>query len=227
MNPANKMKTTGRLLSKGEKRRIPLFLFLLGLPYFMVDAQTVSDTTRTHPVVEKTPAGAVLRSLVIPGWGQWYNDQKLKAVIVFAGEAALVGNVVYYHQKAKNSTDPFEQAFFEDYKSQFIWYLVGAHLLSLLDAYVDANLWDFDTGPDLTKSKYLIDETPADWSLSLRLPLGRNRKSRGRTRRGRIERISYGWPLPAEASINHRSRMKNALESELFSQIVEDDHDKR
>jgi len=43
-----------------------------------------------------------------------------------------------------------EMEFYEDLSSQYIWWLFGVHLLSILDAYVDAHLWNFDTGPDLS-----------------------------------------------------------------------------
>lgn len=141
------------------------------LPLLQAKAWTAVDTTGTQSSARKSPAGAVLRSFAFPGWGQWYNEQKLKAVVVFAGEAALAGNIVYYHQKMVKSTEPGEEAFYRDYRSQFIWYLVGAHLLSMLDAYVDANLWDFDTGPDLSCSRMDGQVCPRVWRLSLKLPL--------------------------------------------------------
>lgn len=119
-------------------------------PLRSTKAQVMSDSTRTEPPEEKSPTGAMLRSALIPGWGQWYSDQKLKAVIVFGAQMALIGNAVYYHQKSVRGQTPDERDFYLDYKSRFIWYSVGFYLLNLLDAFVDAHLWSFDTGPDLS-----------------------------------------------------------------------------
>ena len=30
-----------------------------------------------------------MRSLAVPGWGQWYNEKKLKAAVVFAAELGI------------------------------------------------------------------------------------------------------------------------------------------
>jgi hypothetical protein len=118
--------------------------------FHSVQAQTENDSTKLAPPMEKSPSGAMLRSVLIPGWGQWYSDQKLKAVIVFGIELALIGNAVYYHQLAVKSQTSEDQIFYEDYRSRFTWYTVGFHLLNILDAFVDAHLWSFDAGPDLS-----------------------------------------------------------------------------
>lgn len=188
LKPENGVHPKQKLRSKGESRCIPLFCFLIWIRVFPAGAQIPSDTSGVERPTVKTPAGAVLRSLVLPGWGQWYNEQKLKAVLVFGAEAAMVGNIVYYHQKAIRSVDASERAFYEDYRSQFVWYLAGVHLLSLLDAYVDANLLDFDTGPDLTDSGMGETIQPSACNLSLTIPLNRAPHVRDRKRISGFER---------------------------------------
>ena len=113
-------------------------------------AQENSDSVHVTTIVEKSPRGAMLRSALMPGWGQLYNNQKLKALLVFGGEMALVGNAIYYNQVANKSQTVDEQRFYKDMRSQFLWWLFAIHLLNILDAYVDAHLWNFDTGPDLS-----------------------------------------------------------------------------
>lgn len=145
-----------------------------------------SDTTETIRVVqnrgavfagdslEKSPWGAVVRSLVVPGWGQWYNERKWKAPLVLASDAVLLG---IYFQRDKRvdriqgqrsvidrqlKTDPFLteekrrilQARFNDLtgdldaalnrRNLFGWLFAISHLLGMVDAYTDAHLYRFD-----------------------------------------------------------------------------------
>ncbi len=120
----------------------------------------------------------MIYSAVLPGLGQWYNEQYIKSVIVFSGEAALIANSVYYNQKifeAKrddrlSDSDKEEAiAFYKNWRSQFIWYAAGFYFLNILDAYVDAHLFSFDVGPDLSYNGFL--RPPVIYSIQMRLPL--------------------------------------------------------
>jgi len=115
-----------------------------------VRAQEKNDTTAVSILQEKSPRGAIFRSALLPGWGQWYNGKKLKALIVLGGELAIVGNAVYFNQKVVRSSSDFEKQYYQYYRNRAFWWLLAAHLLNILDAYVDAHLWNFDTGPDLS-----------------------------------------------------------------------------
>ncbi len=44
--------------------------------------------------VGRSPRGALLRSAVLPGWGQWYNGQPLKTPIILGAIGGLVYAVV-------------------------------------------------------------------------------------------------------------------------------------
>jgi hypothetical protein len=50
---------------------------------------------------------------------------------------------------ALRSKTPEEREFFRNNRNLSIWWFVGVYFLNLMDAYVDAQLWHFDTGPDL------------------------------------------------------------------------------
>ncbi|MFQ5601638.1 MAG: DUF5683 domain-containing protein [bacterium] len=110
------------------------------------------DTTRFEVTKKKkkSPKGAVLRSLAFPGWGQWYNEQKIKSLLVFSTESFLIGLSFYYNNKATNSdSGSVSKEFYTDKRNLMYWLIGGFTLLSMLDAYIDAHLYDFDTGPDL------------------------------------------------------------------------------
>lgn len=107
------------------------------------------DTTAIAPQSKKSPTAAVLRSLAIPGWGQYYNGQKIKAAIVLAAEIGEIGTAIYWDRQAKKTSDPEAKFIYQDYRNQALWFLAGTIVLSMLDAYVDAHLADFDESPSL------------------------------------------------------------------------------
>jgi hypothetical protein len=134
----------GRLTRDFIRSWTPLILFAFG----SVFSQTGADTTRKAEV--KSPTGAMVRSALVPGWGQVYAGQPLRAVAAFGATAGLAGSIVYYNQKAVRSRSRDERDFYENYRGQMVWWCAAAYFLNVLDAYVDAHLWHFDTGPGLS-----------------------------------------------------------------------------
>lgn len=110
-------------------------------------AQEVISLTPTKP--KKNPNGAVLRSLLVPGWGQYYNGQKWKAALVSAAEVTEIGFAIFWHRESKRVNDERYKLIYEDYRNTAYWFLAGTIILSMLDAYVDAQLSDFDESPSL------------------------------------------------------------------------------
>lgn len=114
-------------------------------PALAAVADSLSRTQR------KSPTGAMIRSLLIPGWGQFYNGKWLKAILVFGLEAGFIGAAVYYNQKAQDASQPeVNRRFYTDQRNTNYWRTGVVILLSMLDAYVDAHLSDFDESPDLS-----------------------------------------------------------------------------
>lgn len=116
-------------------------------------------------VMQKSPWGAVLRSVVIPGWGQFYNESYWKIPLIW-------GLMTYYASIWIKSHRLYwdNQQYYLDYKDKdvnlanfylsrrklyrnqrddFAVYIGLVYFLTLVDAYVDAHLFDFDVGPDL------------------------------------------------------------------------------
>lgn len=111
----------------------------------------------------KDPTWAALRSAVLPGWGQAYTDNWIKA-IVFAGvDAGLVYGAYVQHDRyvsalddSKNTKTDDEREtlersanFYRDDRNKLLWYVAGVMILSSLDAYVEAHLYDFHIDPIL------------------------------------------------------------------------------
>ena len=122
--------------------------------------QAQKDSTRKVTLNKKSPKGAMIRSLVFPGWGQWYNEQKIKAVLVFSLESFLLRLSVYYPHKAANSVSGSQaELFYKDKRNLTYLWIGGFTLLSMLDAYIDAHLYDFDSGPDLDLRIGVLNES--------------------------------------------------------------------
>jgi hypothetical protein len=120
-----------------------------------------AGTTAPRPVKTKNPTGALLRSLALPGWGQFYNEAYLKCGLVVAVEGMLVAGAIVEHQRAQDDhtiyedlsqSDQVREAAWRRYsrridkRNSYVWYLAGAKFLSMIDAYVDAHLYRFDEG---------------------------------------------------------------------------------
>ncbi|MBT8378616.1 MAG: hypothetical protein KJN64_05265 [Ignavibacteria bacterium] len=116
---------------------------------------TVSSSSGdTVFVMEKSPWGAVLRSAILPGFGQFYNESYWKIPVIWGIGALLVSGWVHNNGLYKENGDLFIQSgnetyrqrrdFYRDQRDNFTIYLVITYLLNLVDAYVDAHLFDFD-----------------------------------------------------------------------------------
>lgn len=125
----------------------------LGIPLaLLLWSETVAQapSRQDSMVVKKSPTGAVLRSTVFPGWGQWYNGKWFKALMIFSAETGLLINSIYLNKKYHESKTEREREFYRDNRNLSNWWLAGVFIFSLLDAYVDAHLYNFDEGPDLS-----------------------------------------------------------------------------
>ncbi len=98
---------------------------------------------------KKNPTGAMLRSLIFPGWGQFYNRKYSKAFLFFGGEAGLIATAIHLNQQVV-STHGELQASYRNNRNTANWFLLATIVFSMLDAYVDASLADFDESPELS-----------------------------------------------------------------------------
>jgi hypothetical protein len=125
----------------------------------IVKPQDNVDTLKNDTVfvMQKSAWGSVLRSAVVPGWGQIYNQSYWKAPIIWGIGAWLVYNWIQNNKNYKTyrnlylqfpnneSQDHYIQLrnFYRDQRDLFTIYMGLTYLLQLIDAYVDAHLLDF------------------------------------------------------------------------------------
>ena len=119
-------------------------------------------------LITKTPNGAMIRSLIFPGLGQWYNNKKFKAFVFFCAETGLLANAIYLNQQLVKSTDVGYRNYYIENRNISVWWLVGVTLFSMADAFVDAHLADFDESPILSslKIKPIIMKKDAGFEVS-------------------------------------------------------------
>jgi len=106
--------------------------------------------------------GAMLRSAVLPGWGQFYNEAYWKIPIVWGVSAWFIylwndrdDNYKFYKDlynnsllESSNGNTQYKRLrdFYRDDRDLYAVYLGLTYFLNLIDAYVDAHLFDFDVG---------------------------------------------------------------------------------
>jgi hypothetical protein len=114
----------------------------------------------------KSPGLAMLCSAIVPGAGQFYNQSYWKVPVVlglglYFASTWLDQNrrtEIYREKYAAGlaSNDPSsdlylrERDFYKEQRDTFAWYFVILYFVNIADAYVDASLFDFDVGGDLS-----------------------------------------------------------------------------
>ena len=102
-----------------------------------------------------SPTSMLLRSVVVPGWGQWTNGKKQKAAIVVAIEGYFFTKALIWRSRALDRAHEWEnscldgscdsQAFTSyssarDKRNYFYWLTGFTVFVSMFDAYADAYL---------------------------------------------------------------------------------------
>jgi hypothetical protein len=136
----------------------------------------------TDSLEEKSAMGAVLRSAVLPGWGQYYNESYWKVPIVLGISGFLIYGMISEHQNFTEYSDLYDatvtednpsgnlllkryREFYRDNRDTYGWWLFVTYLLQLADAYVDAALFSFDVSPE---SSLTLLPRPGGMGMQLR-----------------------------------------------------------
>lgn len=104
---------------------------------------------------------AMLCTLLFPGLGQMYNERPFKAIIAMGVESFYLSRILLNHrysQRAERLRDRLpvgssewkrQDWWIEEYKERrldWIWWSSGMLVVLLIDAYVDAHLYDMKVG---------------------------------------------------------------------------------
>ena len=167
-------------------KKICLFIFCFSVIYF------ANSQDLTEPI--KSPGKAAILSSTLPGLGQIYNKKYWKVPIIYAGLLTSAyyindNNIQYKRYKdaylKRLDNNPDNDDFVGEYSSGDLLILkdfyrrnreisilcfVGTYIINVLDASVDAHLFDYDISEDI--SLQITPTSTADFNgLSLTLNL--------------------------------------------------------
>lgn len=125
------------------------------------DSAEVVQSADTTFVMAKSPLGAVGRSALIPGWGQYYTESYWKIPVIWGFIGYFISIWIDQNNLYKEYRDLYEDSIFEnppdgdseyyrlrefyrDQRNEFAIYIGFTYFLNLIDAYVDAHMFDFD-----------------------------------------------------------------------------------
>ncbi len=126
----------------------------------------------------KRPWVAVGLSAALPGAGQIYNETYWKVPVIWGLGGYWIYEWIQQNKKYQDYREQYSASistllpngnsqylqlrdFYRDERDAFAWYLGALYFLNLVDAYVGANLYDFDVSPDLTADGKLVPKVTA------------------------------------------------------------------
>lgn len=131
------------------------------------DSLLITDSHTVVPAQKprRSPMGALLRSVAVPGWGQFYNHKYVKSAVVFSAESFFLVKAAQWWKKTEDQYDRVQESSsgrefttyinYRDRRNDYLWLAGLSVFLSMFDAYVDAHLsgFDVDLTPDFEGSR--------------------------------------------------------------------------
>ncbi len=153
-----------------------LFLFFIATSGIAQVTDTVSkSTTKTEIPKNHSPKKAALMSAILPGLGQAYNKKYWKMPLIYAGFIGLAYSLHYNQTNFTNYRDAYRyrvdgdpttvdkyvgiyrdddlftlQKFYNRYRDLSVIGIALLYVLNIVDASVDAHMFTFDVGDDLS-----------------------------------------------------------------------------
>jgi len=138
------------------------------------EGDTIINKNGFFSLFKGKPGKAALFSLIIPSGGQIYNKKWWKVPLALGIDGGLTYTLISNRKNYSLAQSEYEFAlsqpgqpnvsairqkrdFYRKW-SEYSWiWLIAGHLLTVVDAYVDRHLMDFDVSNDLTISHGLYD----------------------------------------------------------------------
>ena len=152
--------------------RFLLIIFLLLFSLHASFAQEAENGTETEQQTAETaeqgklvsPIGAMVRSAIFPGWGQFYSRSYFRGSLTVLGIGGSVIGGLLAQQSFRNRYDAYEDLVWGGFSSEkevlesyahanqryklrtfFMYTGIGIWLYSLIDSYVSANFYNATT----------------------------------------------------------------------------------
>jgi len=170
-------------------------IFIVYLPIIVL-SNTLNNGNQPDSTL--SPQKALLKSAVIPGWGQLYVGKPFKALLYVTAEGYHLYRMIQYHQinnhiektqqivgmtvwqgmtlaekktAVENETGydlQLRPSRVKEKRNKYAWWCVGIYIMGMLDAYVDAHLINFPEN----KIELSSISTPQEWGVTLSFKLG-------------------------------------------------------
>ncbi|MBI5554706.1 MAG: hypothetical protein HY920_02485 [Elusimicrobia bacterium] len=141
------------------KPGLRILVIALAMAAFL-SVSLASAREETYNFNTKSPMTAAFRSLMLPGWGQFFNEQPTKGLIFAGAELVAVGTAFMMSSKANSTYSDYEtkrtSSLYDDYSSQidtanmFVYLAAAIWAGNVFDAYLSA---DSGTSTKSIKSK--------------------------------------------------------------------------
>jgi len=121
-----------------------MFTFLCAL--VLLSGSAYARPTQ-HDFSDQTPTNSAVRSLLLPGWGQFHNKQKTKGWIISSLVVISLAGAIYYNGQASSKYDDYTNAgvqngpLYDDYQTQQTQAMTaslvcaGLWIYAVIDAY--------------------------------------------------------------------------------------------
>ncbi len=164
-----------KLLHKTTIKITLILLIFSGVIFCQTEQNNNENVIRSDSsfVMSKSPWGAVLRSAVLPGWGQIYNESYWKTPIIAGITAYFIygwidNNKLYIENKDLYNTALLNNSnlingykkrrdFYRDQRDMFLFYIGLTYFLNMVDAYVDAQMFDFSVSEDVISNNKMLN----------------------------------------------------------------------
>ena len=127
----------------GRWSRLPALLVTLFVPVCIAASPPKTEKAATDSLQRSDPQGALLRSAVLPGWGQYYNQKPWKALGFGVAATGFLTAAIFDLHSLRRAQTPEERRDRAARRNSRILYLGFTTTLAALDAYVDAHLANF------------------------------------------------------------------------------------
>lgn len=142
-----------------------------------------------------SPVGSIVRSAIVPGWGQYYSRNPIRGTLSVVGVGTSLAGALAAHQSFQNvytnrylpaaTIDPKSEESISQYKRSndryklrqfFLYAAVGVWAYSVIDSYVGAKFYNAkakvnlltDEAKEIEKLGVSVDVTPTEFCLNLR-----------------------------------------------------------
>jgi len=148
----------------------------------LVSTTRVDSFPRAGPT--KSTSTAMLLSAILPGAGQFYNESYWKVPVIVGLGGYFIVEFLDNNRKYVDYSDQYEESlettpggdtqlltyreFYRDQRDTFGWYFLILYAINILDAYIDASLFDFDVGGDLAGAAHGPPAPGASLTLRVR-----------------------------------------------------------